>query len=228
MRRLLAFNATIAVRHHIRHVYASNYQQQVCTTCMNYPGARRTLKLSSTASSAPPTATHEDDERWMRIAVSEARAAAERGEVPVGAVVVRDGIELGRASNRVEQLRDVTQHAEMGAIRAASAASGGWRLIGCTLYSTLEPCAMCLSAAALARVKRVVYGANDLRLGACGTWCDLHTKQHPYHMFQNITSGVLREESEALLRNFFRMRRKQNKALLCTADKPTACDKECE
>ncbi len=147
----------------------------------------------------------------MRVAMEEARAAAARGEVPVGAVVVRDGVELSRASNRVEELCDVTQHAEISAIRAASCATGAWRLIGATLYSTLEPCPMCLSAAALARVNRVVYGANDLRLGACGTWCDLHAKTHPYHMFDDVTGGVLREESEDLMRSFFRRRRKENK-----------------
>lgn len=197
----VAFCSLGAVKFFVRHRYAD---RKICNRYRFYSSAQNVTPK--------PLNTEEcDDERWMRVAIEEARAAAERAEVPVGAVVVRDGVELARASNRVEQLRDVTQHAEIAAIRAASIATGGWRLIGATLYSTLEPCPMCLSAAALARVKRVVYGANDKRLGACGTWCELHTKTHPYHMFDNVTGGVLSEESEILMRSFFRRRRKENK-----------------
>lgn len=142
----------------------------------------------------------ETDERWMRVALDEARAAGRRGEVPIGAVLVNvAGNSLSRARNGVELFTDPTMHAEMRAIRAAATAQGNWRLLGTTLYSTLEPCAMCLSAAALSRVARIVYGALDLRIGACGTWVDLVEAKHPFYRFEEVHGGVLAEESRELM-----------------------------
>lgn len=148
------------------------------------------------------------DTRWMSVALGEARGAYKRGEVPVGAVVVNAaGEEISRSSNAVEQFRDASMHAEMRAIRGAMCELGNWRLLGATLYCTLEPCAMCLSLAALARVSRVVYGADDFRLGACGTSIDLVKHPHPYHTFHEVRGGELGDQSAALLRKFFRERR---------------------
>ena len=111
-------------------------------------------------------ATFQSHERWMREAVAEAQLAAEAGEVPVGAVVVRDGRALGRGHNQVETLRDPTAHAEVVAIGAAAATVADWRLDGATLYVTLEPCTMCCGAILLARLQSVVFGASDPRAGA--------------------------------------------------------------
>lgn len=148
----------------------------------------------------------------MRVALGEARLASHRSEVPVGAVIVTaDGEELSRAGNAVETLNNATMHAEMRVIQAASGKLGVWRLLGTTLYCSLEPCAMCLSAAALARVSRIVYGARDLRLGACGTWTNLANAQHPYHQFDEVIGGVLGEESANLMKEFFKKRRLENK-----------------
>ncbi|HEX7147310.1 MAG TPA: nucleoside deaminase, partial [Actinomycetota bacterium] len=109
-------------------------------------------------------------ERWMRAALEEAAAAVDHGDVPVGAIVVApDGTELGRGRNRREQLADPTAHAELEALRAAATTLGGWRLDGCTLVVTLEPCPMCAGALVAARVARVVFGAPDPKAGACGS-----------------------------------------------------------
>lgn len=147
----------------------------------------------------------------MQAALELAREAYDAGEVPVGALVVDDtGCIIGRGRNRVEAASDVTAHAEMEALREVGLAVGnskGWRRTGCTLYSTLEPCAMCCAAVSLARVRRVVYGAPDLRLGACGTFIDLTAKPHPYHVIEEVAGGVCAEESAQLLRKFFMERR---------------------
>lgn len=148
--------------------------------------------------------------RWMRVALAQARNASVRGEVPVGAVLVDSaGNELSRAANAVESSNDPSMHAEIAAIRLASAKRNGWRLNGATLYSTLEPCPMCLSAAALARIDYIVYGAKDIRLGACGSWLDLTKERHPFHSFSDICGGVLAEESAQLMQDFFRKRREE-------------------
>ena len=110
-----------------------------------------------------------DDERCMAAALAEANAAASHGDVPVGAIVVRDGAILARASNRTVRDQDPTAHAELLAIRAAAQALGGWRLGGCTLYVTLEPCAMCAGAIVHARLERVVFGTLDTKAGASGS-----------------------------------------------------------
>jgi tRNA(adenine34) deaminase len=144
----------------------------------------------------------------MRIALDEARAAAEAGEVPVGAVVVHDGAVISRASNRTVRDQDPTAHAETLALRAASRVRASWRLVGCTLYVTLEPCAMCAGALVLARVDRVVFGAWDDKAGMAGSVGDLLRHPRLNHR-PAVQSGVLADESCVLLRDFFMARRER-------------------
>jgi tRNA(adenine34) deaminase len=148
---------------------------------------------------APLTA---EDRRWMEVALAEARAAAEDGEVPVGAVVVRRDQVLARGRNRVESLRDPSAHAEMAAIRTACSATGYQRLPGCTLYVTLEPCAMCAGAIVLARLDRLVFGAVDPKAGACGSLMNLVQDGRLNHRLP-VSPGVSAEECGGLLRAFF-------------------------
>lgn len=135
-------------------------------------------------------------------ALAEARRAAEIGEVPIGAVVVRDGEILGRGHNRREIDGDPLAHAEILAIRQAASRMGGWRLTGCTMYVTLEPCAMCAGALVNSRVERLVYGAPDPKAGYCGTLGDLVRDPRLNHRLE-VVAGVLEGESAALLRGFF-------------------------
>ena len=148
------------------------------------------------------------DEAAMALALDEARAAASRGEVPVGAVVVDDttGTVIARAGNAVEASHDATAHAELRAMRAAALSVKNWRLQDATLYCTLEPCVVCLGAAYAFRVPRVVFGAPDHRMGAAGSWLSLHTETHPFHSL-HIRGGVCADESAQLLKDFFRDRR---------------------
>ncbi|MFQ5744120.1 MAG: tRNA adenosine(34) deaminase TadA [Acidobacteriota bacterium] len=139
---------------------------------------------------------------WMALALDEARAAATAGEVPVGAVVVHGGKILGRGHNSTEADSDPSAHAEIHALRAAAKALGDWRLEGATLVVTLEPCAMCVGATVLARVARLIYGAADPRLGACGSVIDLTDGQTAPHL-KEVQGGVLAEECGKLLRQFF-------------------------
>ena len=142
----------------------------------------------------------------MEIALEEARAAAARGEVPIGAVIVRDGAVLARAGNRTIECDDPTAHAEMLAIRAAAEAAGSQRLSGADLYVTLEPCAMCAGAMIHARLDRLVFAAADPKAGACGSV--LRVINHPKLNHQMwLEQGVCAEESGELLRSFFRERR---------------------
>jgi tRNA(adenine34) deaminase len=146
------------------------------------------------------------DERWMRVALDAAREAALAGEVPVGAVVVGDGEAIAVAANRTLRDQDATAHAETLALRAACAARGSWRLGGCTLYVTLEPCAMCAGALVLARVDRVVFGAWDAKAGMAGSVEDLLRHRRLNHR-PEVTAGVLAPECGELLSEFFRARR---------------------
>jgi tRNA(adenine34) deaminase len=147
-----------------------------------------------------------DDEAWMAIALEEARSAAVSGEVPVGAAVVHEHRVIARSGNRTVRDQDPTAHAEALVIRAAAAALGAWRLDGCTLYVTLEPCAMCAGAIVLARLDRVVFGAWDDRAGMVGSVVDL--VRHPRLNHQpEVLAGVGEAESAALLSDFFRARR---------------------
>ena len=148
-----------------------------------------------------------NDEFFMREAIKEAMLAAEIGEVPIGAVVVRNGEIIARAHNERETGKDATRHAEIIAIERACAALGGWRLIGCDLYVTLEPCPMCAGATVNARVVRVVYGASDLRAGAFGSIINLN--DYPLNHKPEIVRGVLADECLAPIRAFFQERRKK-------------------
>ena len=138
----------------------------------------------------------------MLEALAEARRAAGIGEVPIGAVVVRGGKVVGRGHNRREIDGDPLAHAEILAIRQAAEAVGGWRLAGCTMYVTLEPCAMCAGALVNGRVERLVYGAPDPKAGYCGTLGDLVRDPRLNHRLE-VTAGVLEDECAALLRGFF-------------------------
>jgi tRNA(adenine34) deaminase len=146
------------------------------------------------------------DERYMRIALELASAAIEASEVPVGAVVVHEGRIVGRGSNAPISLADPTAHAEIQALREAARTLGNYRLPGCELYVTLEPCVMCAGAIQHARVARVIYGASDFKTGACGSVVDLFAETRLNH-HASVTGGVLGEESVALLRSFFASRR---------------------
>lgn len=142
----------------------------------------------------------------MKAALSEARACLEWGDVPVGAVVARGEETLAIAGNARERLGDPTAHAEILALRAASGAAGSWHLEGCTIYVTLEPCAMCAGALVLARVDRVVFGAADPKAGFAGSLGDLVRDPRLNHRVK-VESGVLAEECGELLREFFAERR---------------------
>ena len=146
------------------------------------------------------------DERWMRDALALAQDAVAHGDVPVGAVIVRDGTAIATASNRTVRDQDPTGHAELLAIREASRAIGDWRLAGCTLYVTLEPCAMCAGAIVLSRLDRVVFGAFDDKAGMAGSVADLLRHPRLNHRPQ-VQAGVLSNEAGALLSDFFRTRR---------------------
>jgi tRNA(adenine34) deaminase len=149
----------------------------------------------------------EHDEDWMRVALGEARAAPGHGDVPVGAVVVGpDGVELGRGRNRREQAGGSTAHAELEALRAAARALGSWRLDGCTLVVTLEPCSMCAGGMVQARVARLVFGADDPKAGAVTSLFDLVRDPRLPHRVE-VRRGVLAAECGEVLRAFFRDRR---------------------
>jgi tRNA(adenine34) deaminase len=150
----------------------------------------------------PPTTTT-DDAYWMGLALAQAARAAALGEVPVGAVAVRDGALIGLGFNRKESDQDPTAHAEMLALRQAAARLNNWRLLGVTLYCTLEPCPMCAGAMIQARLPRLVYGAPDTRFGANGTVVDVLGCAEFNHRV-DVTAGVLADEAGALLQQFFR------------------------
>ena len=147
-----------------------------------------------------------DDERYMGLALDEARSALAAGEVPVGAVVVLDGRVIGRGHNQPIGLKDPTAHAEMLALRAAAQATGNYRLGGAALYVTVEPCAMCCGAAVLARVARMIYGAPDPKAGAARTLYRLLEDARLNHQAA-VRGDVRGEESAALLREFFQTKR---------------------
>ncbi|MCY4574147.1 MAG: tRNA adenosine(34) deaminase TadA [Gemmatimonadetes bacterium] len=146
------------------------------------------------------------DRAWMARALEMARAGEVRGEVPVGAVIVRDGVLLAESHNRTVERRDPTAHAESLAIRAGARRLGDWRLSGCTLYTTLEPCAQCAGAIVLARISRLVFGAYDPKGGMAGSLENLVQDPRLNHRVE-LLGGVLGEESSRLLRGFFRARR---------------------
>ena len=142
------------------------------------------------------------DERYMRLALALAAEAAAEGEVPVGAVIVRDGAVVGTGRNRRETARSALAHAEIEAIADACRRLGGWRLFGSTLYVTLEPCPLCAGAIINARIDRVVYGARDSKAGSCGSVTDLFVL--PYNHKPAAEGGLLEGECGAMLSDFFR------------------------
>ncbi len=146
------------------------------------------------------------DQRYMQQALDLARKALESEDVPIGALVVHEGRVIGRGYNQREKLQDPTAHAEMIAITAAAEYLKQWRLERCTLYVTLEPCAMCAGAMVLARIQRLVYGAADPKAGACGSVLNVADDPRLNHRIQ-IVGGVLAEPAAELLRAFFRRRR---------------------
>jgi tRNA(adenine34) deaminase len=147
-----------------------------------------------------------DDQAFMHAALHEARAASERGEVPVGAVVVIDGCVVGRAGNRTIADCDPTAHAEIVALREAAAAIGNFRLLGATIFVTIEPCAMCAGAMIQARVARLVYGADDPKAGAVRSCLAVLDHSQLNHRVE-VTSGILQDDAATLLRDFFAARR---------------------
>jgi tRNA(adenine34) deaminase len=150
----------------------------------------------------------DDDKKWMRIALTEATRALDHDDVPIGAIAVRGDEIIGRGYNRREADQDPTAHAEMIAMRQASAVVGYWRLEDVTLYCTLEPCAMCAGAMVLARLPRLVYATADPKTGAAGSIMDITRHHHLNHQVQ-VEHGVFADEAAEQIRNFFRNLRAQ-------------------
>ncbi len=148
------------------------------------------------------------DEQFMREALKEAKKAFEKEEVPIGAVLVHNNRIIARGHNQVELLQDATAHAEMVCLSAGAGALGNWRLSDTTLYCTLEPCCMCAGALLASRVKRLVWGAPDIRVGANGSWIDLFKNEHPMHTLE-ITPRILEAEAADLMRSFFQKQREK-------------------
>ncbi len=145
----------------------------------------------------------------MKLAVEQAEIAEENGDVPIGAVIVHENRIIGRAYNQREQLADPTAHAEIIALTQAAASIESWRLHGCTIYVTLEPCPMCAGALVLARLDRLVFGCEDPKTGACGSLYNIVEDKRLNHRL-NVTSGVLAEQCSRQLQSFFQQKRTQN------------------
>jgi tRNA(adenine34) deaminase len=154
-------------------------------------------------------ASNMSDQELMQIAIKEAQTAEENGDVPIGAIIVYENQIIGRAYNQREQLQDPTAHAEIIALTQAAAFLESWRLFGCTMYVTLEPCTMCAGALVLARIDRLVYGCDDPKTGAIKSLYNIVTDERLNHII-DVTSGVLAEECSGLLQQFFRRRRIEN------------------
>lgn len=151
------------------------------------------------------------DENYMKLALEEAKKAERIGEVPIGAIVVKEGEVIARAHNLRETVQQPTAHAEHIAIEKAAEAVGSWRLEDCTLYVTLEPCVMCSGAIVMSRIPRVVYGASDPKGGCSGSLMDLLQEPRFNHRAE-VVSGVLENECEAILKSFFKQLREKKKA----------------
>ncbi|WP_251943396.1 tRNA adenosine(34) deaminase TadA [Staphylococcus sp. Marseille-Q5304] len=156
------------------------------------------------------------DQKYMEIAIEEAKKAEQIGEVPIGAIIVRDEEVIARAHNLRETLQDPTAHAEHIAIQRAATVIGSWRLERCTLYVTLEPCAMCAGTIVMSRIPRVVYGAEDPKGGCAGSLMNLIAEPRFNHRAE-VTTGVLEQQCSQLLTNFFKKLRK-NKKIIQTDD----------
>lgn len=142
-------------------------------------------------------------EKFMKMALEEAQKASEIGEVPIGAIVVKDNIVVGRGYNKTETTKDPTAHAEMEAIRMAAKTLGGWRLIGCDLYVTCEPCSMCAGAIVWSRIENLYIGTMDPKAGACGSVFNIVQEEKLNHNV-NIETGILQEECSKILKDFFK------------------------
>lgn len=153
-----------------------------------------------------------EETKYMRQALKEAQKAYEKDEIPVGAIIVKDGKIIARGHNEKEGKQDTTHHAEIIAIQKASKKLGTWRLTGCIMYVTLEPCSMCAGALIQARIDKVVIGTMDEKTGACGSVLNL-LQEYPFNHKVEMTTGILQEECESILKEFFRElrnRKKQN------------------
>ena len=149
------------------------------------------------------------DEKWMRIALNEANLAMNENEIPVGAILVKNGKLIAQSHNQPIRTNDPTAHAEIQLLRKAGEQQKNYRLIGSTIYVTLEPCTMCFGAMVHARIDRIVFGASDPKTGVCGSCMNLNEEKFFNHKI-SITGGVLEEESSELLRLFFKSRREDN------------------
>jgi len=150
-----------------------------------------------------------EDEKWMKIAISEANLAKNKGEIPVGAVLIQKDKLIAKAHNQPILNHDPTAHAEIEVLRKAGRKLKNYRLSGSTLYVTLEPCAMCLGAIMHARIERIVFGTSDPKTGVCGSKADLTSEAFFTHKVK-VDGGVLEEESKVILQTFFKSRRKAN------------------
>ncbi|MEA4922333.1 MAG: tRNA adenosine(34) deaminase TadA [Eubacteriaceae bacterium] len=148
-------------------------------------------------------------EKYMRQALIEAEKAADMGEVPVGAVIVKDGEIIGRGHNRTETDRDPTAHGEMIAVRMAAEHLGGWRLTGCEMYVTAEPCSMCAGAIVWSRISKIYIGTMDPKAGACGSVFNIVQEKKLNH-YAEVETGILEEECRSIMKDFFRKLRKRN------------------
>ena len=148
-----------------------------------------------------------EDEKWMKIAISEANLAINKGEIPVGAVLIQDGKLIAKAHNQPILNHDPTAHAEVEVLRKAAKKLKNYRLVRSTLYVTLEPCIMCLGAIMHARIERIVFGASDPKTGVCGSKTDLTSESFFTHKVK-VDGGVLEEENKEILQSFFKSRRK--------------------
>lgn len=154
--------------------------------------------------------TSKPDEKYMQKAIEAAKIAEENGDVPIGAVIVHQNQIIGKAYNQREQLKDPTAHAEIIALTQAAAFLESWRLNGCTIYVTLEPCPMCAGALVLARMDRLVYGCDDPKTGAIKSLYNIVQDERLNHRLE-VTSGVMADECSELLQEFFQRRRIENK-----------------
>ena len=150
------------------------------------------------------------DEKWMQIALNEANLALNENEIPVGAILVKNGKLVAQSHNQSIRTNDPTAHAEIQLLRKAGEQQKNYRLIGSTIYVTLEPCTMCFGAMVHARIERIVFGASDFKTGVCGSCINLNKENFFNHKI-SITGGVLEEESSELLRLFFKSRRDNQK-----------------
>ncbi|HUT28153.1 MAG TPA: tRNA adenosine(34) deaminase TadA [Sedimentisphaerales bacterium] len=157
----------------------------------------------------PERTEEKQDEQYMRAAIEAAGIAEENGDVPIGAVIVYQDRIIARAYNQREQLQDPTAHAEIVALTQAAEFVGSWRLEGCTMYVTLEPCCMCAGALVLARMDRLVYGCDDPKAGACKSLYNIVQDERLNHRLE-VTAGVMSDECTALLQRFFQKRREEN------------------